>query len=137
MPPSQADRTTTLFGKKHPMAELRRPPTGQYNCHGLTFATRRTSITDVQAVKTILEEDGYRRIRPTESCPGDIVLYYDQGEVSHTGVIARIVREADLVGGQAVWVISKWAYAGEYIHPAKQGPYSHHEMTFWTERPIL
>ena len=117
------------------MAELRRPPTGQYNCHGLTFANRRTGIYHPASVAEILEDDGYRQIKASEVCLGDVVVYYDGRQIAHTGIVVRIEREEGLIGGQATWIMSKWGQAGEYIHPVNLGPYSEHDLTYWTDRP--
>src|SRR5260370_1084878 len=45
-----------------------------YNCHGLTFASRRTTIWRADEVRKILAHDGYQRIDPKEILPGDIIL---------------------------------------------------------------
>jgi len=51
-------------------------PCSTYNCHGLTFAARRTGISDSAVVQKILTEDGYEQINDRRSLsPGDIVLY--------------------------------------------------------------
>jgi hypothetical protein len=44
-----------------------------YNCHGLTFASRRTRIYDVQQV---LAEDAYEHIPLNEVEPGDVIVYF-------------------------------------------------------------
>jgi len=62
------------------------------------------------------------------------VVYYDGREISHTGVVVTIERDETFVGGQAVWAMSKWGQAGEYIHPVNPGPYSRHGLAYWTAR---
>ena len=134
LPPANAERAIDGHAKKHPMAQLRRRPTGQYNFHGLTFANRRTCVHDPGSVEVILKDDGYREILPSEVYVGDLVVYYDGTEITHTGVVMAIERDNVLVGAQAVWAMSKWGQAGEYIHPVNQGPYSTHRLTYWTDR---
>lgn len=133
--PHVAARLAEVHRKASPMATMRRPATGQYNCHGMTFANRRTGIYNPKDVEAILQDDGYRRIKAAEAQPGDLVLCHDGKEVSHTAVITRIERSDDLVGGQAVWVLSKWGQAGEYLHTLTDGPYKEQSTAFWTERP--
>ena len=50
--------------------EERNAPTPRYNCHGLTFASRRTAVDDPSAVQQILEEDGYAEVPRNERLPG-------------------------------------------------------------------
>jgi len=102
----------------------------------MTFVNRRTGIYNPEDVEAILSDDGYQRIRAAQAQPGDIVTYYDGRKVSHTAVITRIERSGDLIGGQAVWVISKWGQAGEYLHTITEGPYKDQRVAFWTERPF-
>jgi hypothetical protein len=134
--PEKARQLTESWRRKHPYAILRRPPTGQYNCHGMTLANRRTCVLDAGLVPIILKDDGYREARPLEAEQGDLVLYYDGREVTHTAVILSIERSTELVGEQAVRVISKWGQAGEYVHWKDDVPevYRGH-MAFWTDRP--
>jgi hypothetical protein len=132
-PPSIVQRLNSGFRTKYGLARLRRSPTGQYNCHGLTFANRRTGIHSPEEVKKVLHDDGYRQIGWAHVEVGDLATYYDAGEIAHTGIVVRVERSGDLIRGQAVWIMSKWGQAGEYIHPAKHGPYAEHELTFWRE----
>lgn len=134
-PPPVAARLIEKHRRSYPMAVMRRSPAGQYNCHGMTFANRRTGIYDPADVEAILSDDGYRQIKAAEAQPGDIVVCYDGRQVSHTGVVMGVDRRNDLIGGQAVWVLSKWGQAGEYLHAIADGPYGEHDKAFWTERP--
>ncbi|MBL7140446.1 MAG: hypothetical protein ISS74_06005 [Planctomycetes bacterium] len=134
--PHVATRLAEVHHRSFPMAAMRRPASGQYNCHGLTFANRRTGIYNPKDVEAILSDDGYRRISAAEAQPGDIVTCHDGTEVSHTAVITRIERSEALIGGQAVWLLSKWGQAGEYLHTLGEGPYKEHRVVFWTERPL-
>ena len=59
------------------LIDKRREATALYNCHGMTFACRRTGIYETEDIRHILSDDGYRRLSDTEVREGDIVLYYD------------------------------------------------------------
>ena len=135
IPPASAQRAIELNHKKYPLAELRRPPTGQYNCHGMTFASRRTGIHDPDAVKMILQDDGYKEITAAGAWLGDIAVLCEGEEVAHTGVVIRIIVDDTLIGGRAIWIMSKWGGAAEYVHPVAYGPYDNCRITYWTERP--
>src|SRR5437773_11543121 len=49
-------------------ATFRTGPSPIYNCHGLTFASRRTRIPDVTEV---LADDGYQELPLKDVLPGD------------------------------------------------------------------
>jgi len=51
-------------------------PTKSYNCHGMTFATRRTAIEYAEEINKILDEDDYEEVAAKEVIVGDIALYY-------------------------------------------------------------
>src|SRR5689334_17975609 len=70
-------------------ATLRRASSGLYNCHGMTFAGRRTAITEERVVNTILEDDGYQQIKRKDVMAGDVVLYYEAEGLSHSGVVVN------------------------------------------------
>jgi hypothetical protein len=58
--------------------EVRCLARGRYNCAGLVFANRRTSIFDPQLYMKILNDDGYRRLASVgQASPGDVVTYVD------------------------------------------------------------
>ena len=133
--PGVAAKLLEDLRRNYPFARMRRAPTGLYNCHGLTFACRRTGIYDPEDIEKILKDDGYRQIKPMETQPGDIVMYRDGREISHTAAIIQVDCSNMLAGGQATLVVSKWGQGGEYIHVVKNDPYKDHEVTFWTERP--
>jgi hypothetical protein len=100
-------------------ATLRRRPSNLYNCHGMTFAGRRTGIREQAVIKLILSDDGYSHIQPKEVLPGDIVLYFEKDEITHSGIV---VSEAVLDTVETIKVLSKWGGAGEYIHRLRDVP---------------
>lgn len=59
----------------------------QYNCHGMTFASRRTNVTLDEAVELIIEDDNYVKIDDGSIKPGDVALYFKGGRVEHSGIV--------------------------------------------------
>ena len=134
--PTVVERFESRRRKDYPRAIERRPASGQYNCHGLTFANRRTGIHHPEDVAKILEDDGLRGVRLSEVEPGDVVIYLDGSEVSHSGIVLQVVPgvpEGSMLRG--LRILSKWGTAGEYIHMATEGPYATHTVTYRTDRP--
>lgn len=112
------------IGKSHPNAKPRTGPSAQYNCHGLTFASRRTRIELTAGLQLILKEDSYKEIHDMKNVlPGDVVIYCsDRGDMNHSGIIVE-------AGNSLIVpiVCSKWGNAGEFIHalgdcPVLYGP---------------
>jgi hypothetical protein len=95
----------------------------RYNCHGLTFAARRTSIYEPADVLMILAEDGYERVvNPEDVLPGDCVLYFNEdGEIEHSGIV--VSRPEGVL--KVPEVCSKFGPGGpELLHMANNcGPY--------------
>lgn len=88
-----------------------------YNCFGLAFGSRRTSITDGEQVRKALDDDGFRRLAWDYLLwdVGDIVLYRtDREEISHVAVVLAMTPR--LTGEMDVRVISAWGESGEYVH---------------------
>jgi hypothetical protein len=97
--------------KKYPRAVQRTQPSPLYNCHGLTFASRRTRIIESYSLSQIIGDDKWAEIDIREVLAGDIVIYFSaDGDANHSGVVVGI---ADLGVPK---VFSKWGSAGEYIH---------------------
>jgi hypothetical protein len=109
--------------KLHPSAIQRTGSSALYNCHGLTFASRRTRVFDTQEVHRILSDDKWLELVIEDVRAGDIVVYYsEEGEANHSGIILECDAEFRLP-----IVCSKWGHAGEYIHrlsdvPSVYGP---------------
>jgi hypothetical protein len=91
-------------------------PTAKYNCHGLTFASRRTGI-EGKNVDKILKQDEYEEVQIGAVMAGDIVVYrnFDTGDAEHSGIV--IQTHPNLL------VLSKWGDAHEAIHRIDDGPY--------------
>ncbi|KKL65048.1 hypothetical protein LCGC14_2158890 [marine sediment metagenome] len=137
-PPSRARLYVEHYGKSHPFAKMRRWPTGQYNCHGMTFASRRTGIWEraPEFVGLILKDDGYDQVLFEDVHEGDIVVYYRGNEIEHTAVVIGVKKDDTLIGGAAVTVISKWACGAEYVHDIRECPYvgTGRSITYWSDR---
>jgi hypothetical protein len=97
--------------KRYPRATQRTEMSPLYNCHGLTFASRRTRITDNDGIQRILADDMWTEIKEIEVLPGDIVIYYsEEGDPNHSGVIV------DVGALKVPTICSKWGTAGEFTH---------------------
>ena len=91
-----------------------REPIAGYNCFGMVFALRRTSIRD-PLLEMLMSEDGMSEIEDGNAKLGDIVVYYDSDGPTHAARIVRFVREA---GVAKAIVLSKFDdVSGEYEHP--------------------
>jgi hypothetical protein len=91
-----------------------------YNCHGLTFANRRTCIHDANVVRLIIERDGYRKIDVFRDpiIPGDIVLYVAaDNDIEHSGIVVGVGEK------QPPLIISKWGTGPEVVHSVDRCPY--------------
>jgi hypothetical protein len=122
--------------RSHPNARRLSEACPVYNCHGLTFASRRTAVT--QELQPILDDDGYSEIREGEAREGDLAVYYEDGEVTHTGFV--IGREKLIGSVTSVRVWSKWNRGPEMSHLLQECPYFRGEdnikfyrMTEWRE----
>lgn len=104
--------------KQYPLAKIRTNSSPLYNCHGLTFASRRTRIEKSYYINLILKDDHYEEITLKAVQPGDIVIYYsNEGDPNHSGIVVEF-------GGPLVVPIicSKWGNAGEFIHALADCP---------------
>ena len=91
----------------------------KYNCHGLTFASRRTSIRHPINIQAILQDDNYQEIDDlTKVRPGDIIVYQSEpGDYTHSGIV---VDHAPL--SQEIIVCSKWGCGPEVLHVYHEVP---------------
>jgi hypothetical protein len=112
--------TQALEAKAQRDAVLRASSHPRYNCHGLTFASRRTAILPDAEVSKILKEDGYQRIDVRDVLPGDVAVYHDaQGGIDHSGIV--FTRPSDSLG--IPMIVSKWGVIGpEVYHSATVVP---------------
>jgi hypothetical protein len=108
--------------------------TGTYNCIGMAFANRRTSI-EPHHVQMILEDDGYVEVDPADVVPGDLLVYRDRDRIiSHVAVV--ISHEPDFANARwKTTVMSPCGYDGEYVHEhADVNPLLGRPDKFYSER---
>lgn len=104
--------------REYPRAKRRSKPSALFNCHGLTFACRRTKITEREVLDQILTEDHWTEIKEEEALPADIVIYYDDsGDPSHSGVVTSVDELVKVPN-----IVSKWGSGPEFIHSAPYVP---------------
>jgi len=113
----------------HLLLELR-SLRSDYDCVGLVFGCRRTWI-DIDHIRQILDDDGYRMIELGHGERGDVVLYEDTSGPAHVGILWN--RHA--LSNQWV-VLSQWGSDGEYFHHINDTPIEdwRQRITIWTER---
>ena len=99
-------------------AILRARTNPRFNCHGLTFAARRTAIHEDSEVLKILRSDGYVRVPLAEVLPGDVAVYYtSESTIDHSAVVVTSPAPPTNVP----LVCSKWGVIGpEVIHSATE-----------------
>ena len=104
--------------KQYPLAKPRTGMSAEYNCHGLTFASRRTHIIDWGELLKIIDDDNYEEIPLDEVKAGDIVIYLRDGDANHSGIIVDYTHNVTLLP----MVCSKWGIGGEFIHALLMRP---------------
>jgi len=127
--------------QKHPGWKNRRKAAGVYNCFGLAFASRRTSIREDVEVEKIRTDDGYRKLKMHERpAPGDLVVYKTPtGALIHVALVTRLERLIPGAEPTATMALSKWNdHFGEDEHEVHDHPFGEQEPTFefWTDRPL-
>jgi hypothetical protein len=84
-----------LLRRKHLGWEVRKPPTGGYNCAGMVWASRRTALPAPDDWSRVLIEDGYRQLSSSEAPRlGDLAVYFSHrsNRIMHIGRVCRIDR---------------------------------------------
>ena len=99
-------------------------PCGTYNCHGLTFAARRTQITEADEIAKILREDEYEQVQGSDLMPGDVAIYFVDGDAEHSGIV---IEKGLLVPK----ILSKWGVCQEVIHWLAECPYSTQDVRYY------
>lgn len=141
---SQSCEPDAMFGNRYDRLRgkhfgwvNRKPACGVYNCLGLVWASRRTSIYDEGDISKILKDDGYRQLATEEQPqPGDVVLYRLNGNTLHAAMVLEL--KPLQPGSRIPWVLSKWNDAsGEDIHALQDIPehFGDYQIEFWTDRP--
>jgi hypothetical protein len=122
-----------IYPKKYPSLKFKGLATPIYNCHGFVFASRRTNISDSQAIRNILSDDEYISVSVAEVMVGDIVLYVDpqKGDIEHTAMIVQV--EGDGVHSiRSIRVLSKWGKYKEVVHFINEcEDFRHCRLEYW------
>jgi hypothetical protein len=135
-PNDRTKRKWAAIRAQHPRWEERRPDTGVYNCAGMTWASRRTTI--LGEYHDILRDDGFRKLHAGEVAQrGDLVLYVDGGLHAHVGVVQGFEQGLVAGGPPIPIVLSKWdSVSGEYFHRLNDHPFGGSVAAeLWTDRP--
>jgi hypothetical protein len=111
-------------------------PSTKYNCHGLTFASRRTWIDKPGEVEKILRDDGYVEIKDFKDVlVGDIAIWRSAsatnlGEIEHSGIV--VTSSVNLDGlASPPWILSKWGKCHEVVHKANDGEWTDHRVHYY------
>ena len=110
-----------IFKRSHNFATFRTGPCGYYNCHGLTFASRRTRIFEAADISKILYDDNYVLVDEKDVLPGDIIMYYRNGDPQHSGIVIYIPMQQEPI--EYLKILSKWGSSHEVVHLLKDCPY--------------
>jgi len=123
-------------------------PCPVYNCHGLTFGSRRAEVDyHWPVISAILKDDGFIEIELHRTTEGDVVVYFDsRGIPDHSGIVVGFWVDDGLgVGTGAsnvplIW--SKWGKGWEAIHPLSSCPYNSvntkfYRITRWKTEELL
>lgn len=100
-----------------------------YNCHGMTFASRRTGIIDNSTIEQILREDRYSLIQGEQVLPGDVILYvHESGDIEHSGIVIEPPRPENF---NIPLILSKWGRYLESVHLANRCPYDSNDIRYY------
>lgn len=129
-PPERMREGISQWQRLRPQARLR-SATQTYDCMGMVFASRRTTVGTDQ-LRMILREDGYRWVSPDDLDVGDVVIYSRSEEATHVGIISCFKKTEF---GDITLVLSKWGAYPEYEHPIDYVPEAYGKpVEYWTDR---
>jgi hypothetical protein len=118
------------FSNYDPTYNYLRSATAAYNCHSYAWYKQSDDNTiwlDSPEVYYSDADKSYRELDSTESpVIGDIIVYMNGNNPSHSGIITGYVSGAttDGKGGANMYVVeSKWSHAGLYRHKGDECPY--------------
>ena len=96
-----------LLSEHFPKAEVVKPATRTYNCHGFALASEHPGWYNFP---DFFLSDNYRAV-PME-CPqlGDVLIYSSQGAISHSAVVIEVR------GSEIVKLQSKWGEVAQVKH---------------------
>ncbi len=133
-PPVAMQAALDFVLEGHPSAKMR-SLSSVYNCMGMVFASRRTTIQP-EHLGMILNGDKYRRLtNDSEIKQGDILVYRDDNDkVCHLGIVWNVTTSLREESVQ-VCVLSQWGADGEYFHLADDvSPALGSPAEYWTDR---
>jgi hypothetical protein len=96
-------------------------PNPIYNCHGMTFANRRTGIFNMAHLFQILADE-YEHIKNQDNVKtGDIIIYYtpDEKEILHSGIVTFVDINNHY---NKISILSKAGQLGEIVHYPEKVP---------------
>src|SRR6185369_6201506 len=106
------------------LSSFREYPTRMYNCHGMTFACRRTGIYSDEMIRIILKEE-YREIKDRKDVlSGDVVIYFLGTNILHSAMVMS-------VNHPIIRVLSKSRAHSEIEHLVDYTPYANSEKKFY------
>jgi hypothetical protein len=110
-----------IYKRKYILVNYRTAAIPFYNCHGMTFASRRTGIHDINFLRKILEDDGYIEVSSNEIKEGDVALYYSRsGDIEHSGIVVETPKHGGIFIPR---IYSKWGKGFEVVHSIAECPY--------------
>jgi hypothetical protein len=145
--PEVTTQSANLYAAKrnrHPNWIQRKPATGVYNCAGMVWASRRTTLPNPSDWQKVLHEDNYRPLQASEvPHVGDLVIYRrkNHAEILHVASVFSIHRldDHDPNSRVAIRALSKWDnQSGEDSHALDDLVLNGGEeyvREFWTDRP--
>ncbi|HVA46889.1 MAG TPA: hypothetical protein VNH11_11030 [Pirellulales bacterium] len=145
MPDAKGIADYARFAAQHGGGWISRTPaTGVYNCAGMVWASRRTSVLDPRLWQQIIDDDGYEWLpKSVFPMPGDVAAYVDldADELLHVGRVAYHVEGLSAEGRRVPMIISKWnSAAGESIHREYDVPFAkwgfNFEIRYLTDRRL-
>lgn len=98
-------------------------PSPTYNCHDLTFASKRTGIYDDEEILKIIRDEYQEVINEREVIIGDVIIYYDNNDkILHSGVVVKANNNNphELVD---IRILSKVRNYKEIVHNVNSSPY--------------
>jgi hypothetical protein len=110
----ERDFKSTFQGKANPV----------YNCHGLTFASRRTGIYDPLEVWKILKDEYIPIKSEKDVLEGDVVIYLsrDETDILHSGIVTFVDRSSAIID---IKILSKVLKGKEIVHKPSDAPESY------------
>lgn len=129
---TETENALQLLGSRKDNVQVRSISEYPYNCVGMVLGNRRAWIElDSDEIENILTMDGYEKVLHKDLAVGDVVLYEQNDEFTHIGVVIYL----DSQNVNNIWILSKWGFAGEVIHHVLDVPSGYGLVSqYWSER---